>query len=115
MFQKFPLSSIWATFLLSFRYRLSETRCSVSCLVCLKWVERIVSRDEFWMNFHSASPPGTTHSTSVKHKIITSPSSSSFSLFPSDDIFTPSPFCSIMSRPVPSRPFCISNDTLGHG
>ncbi|KAM1703600.1 hypothetical protein ACFX2K_026147 [Malus domestica] len=52
----------------------------------------------FWVNFRSVSPPlGMTRSTSMKHKIITSPSPSSSFLFPSEDIFAPSPF-----RPVPS-------------
>ncbi|RXH77400.1 hypothetical protein DVH24_023674 [Malus domestica] len=41
--------------------------------------------------------PGTTCSTSVEHKIRTSPSPSSSSLFPSEGIFAPSPFRSIPS------------------
>ncbi|RXH67711.1 hypothetical protein DVH24_027858, partial [Malus domestica] len=90
----------------------SGTRCSVPRLVHLKRVERVVPRDEFWVNFRSAlppettcstSPPGTTRSTSVEHKIITSPSPSSSSLFPSEGIFAHSPFYPVMSRPVPFR------------
>ncbi|RXH85260.1 hypothetical protein DVH24_042028 [Malus domestica] len=79
------------------------TRRFVPRLVCLKRVERAVPRDEFWMNFYSASPPRTTHSTFVEHKIITSPSPSSSSLFPSESIFAHSPLCPVLSRPVSFR------------
>ncbi|TQD71227.1 hypothetical protein C1H46_043237 [Malus baccata] len=72
-------------------------RRSVTRLVRLKRVERAVLRDEFWVNFRSASPSsGTTRFTSVEHKIITSLSHSCSSLFPSEGIFTPFPF-----RPIP--------------
>ncbi|RXH70258.1 hypothetical protein DVH24_007514 [Malus domestica] len=79
-------------------------------------MECTVPRDEFWVNFRSSSPPGTTRSTYVEHKIITFPSPSSSSLFPSEGIFTPSPFRLVLSRPVPShsvlsRPVYIPNDT----
>ncbi|CAN6700537.1 unnamed protein product [Malus baccata var. baccata] len=94
----------------------SGTRRSVPHLVRLKWVERTVPRDEFWVNFHSTSSPGTTCSTSMEHKIITSPSPSSSSLFPSEGIFAPSLFHPVLSRPIPShsvmsRLVCIPNDT----
>ncbi|RXH77953.1 hypothetical protein DVH24_039924, partial [Malus domestica] len=96
----------------------SGTRCSVPRLVCLKRVERAVPRNEFWVNFRSASPPRTTRSTSVEHKIITSLSPSSSSLFPSEGIFAPSSFRPVLSRPIPfrsipSRFVCIPNDTMG--
>ncbi|KAB2605946.1 hypothetical protein D8674_005663 [Pyrus ussuriensis x Pyrus communis] len=98
------------------------TRRSVPRLVCLKLVERAIPRDEFWVNFRSTSPLGRTRSTSVEHKIITSSSPSSSTLFLSEGIFAPAPFCSVLSRPVlsspvpsrsvPSRPVCIPNDTV---
>ncbi|RXH87633.1 hypothetical protein DVH24_034533 [Malus domestica] len=72
------------------------TRRSVPRLVRLKQVERPVPRNEFWVNFRSVSSSGTTLSTYVEHKIITSPSPSSSSFFPSKGISAPSPF-----RPVP--------------
>ncbi|RXI01627.1 hypothetical protein DVH24_014976 [Malus domestica] len=75
--------------------------CFVPHLVRLKRVERAVPRDEFWVNFRSASPPETIRSTSVEHKIIISPSPSSSSLFPSEGIFAPSPFHPVIFRPVP--------------
>ncbi|RXH84157.1 hypothetical protein DVH24_027056 [Malus domestica] len=78
----------------------SEMRRSVPRLVCLKRVEHAVPLDEFWVNFRSASSPGTTRSTSVEHKIITSPSPSSFSLFPSEGIFALFP---VQSRPIRFR------------
>ncbi|RXH82944.1 hypothetical protein DVH24_003442 [Malus domestica] len=85
----------------------SEMRCSVPCLV-----ERAVPWDEFWVNFRSASPPGTTCSTSVEHKIITSLSPSSSSLFPSEGIFAPSPFRLVLSRPIPFRPVLFAYQTI---
>ncbi|KAM1126143.1 hypothetical protein ACFX2B_040856 [Malus domestica] len=62
----------------------SGTRSYVPRLVRLKRVERVVPRNEFWMNFSSASPP--------------------------EGIFAPSPFhpvlfCSVSSYSVPSHPF----------
>ncbi|RXH88379.1 hypothetical protein DVH24_042450 [Malus domestica] len=74
------------------KYRLVRgTRCSVPHLVRLKRVERAIPQNEFWVNFCSASPTGTTRFTSMEHKIITSPYPSSSSLFPSEGIFTPFP------------------------
>ncbi|RXH76822.1 hypothetical protein DVH24_019710 [Malus domestica] len=98
--------------------RRNGTRRSVPRLVRLKRVECDVPREEFWVNFCSASPPGTTRSISVKHKIITSPSPSFSSLFPSKGIFNPSQFRPVMSRLVPSHfvsscLVCIPNNTLG--
>ncbi|RXH86562.1 hypothetical protein DVH24_021835 [Malus domestica] len=43
----------------------SETRRSVASLVRLKRVEHTVPRDEFWMNFRSASSFEMTRSTFV--------------------------------------------------
>ncbi|RXI01862.1 hypothetical protein DVH24_015211 [Malus domestica] len=40
----------------------------------------------------------------MKHKIITSPSPSSSSLFPSEGIFAPSPFRPVLSCPIPFHP-----------
>ncbi|RXI01065.1 hypothetical protein DVH24_001299 [Malus domestica] len=81
----------------------SGTRHSVPRLMHLKRVETAIPQDEFWMNFRSASPSGTTRSTFVEHKIITSPSPSSSSLFPSDDIFAPSLFHPVLFYPVLSH------------
>ncbi|RXH90456.1 hypothetical protein DVH24_035220 [Malus domestica] len=78
----------------------SGTRHSVPRLVCLKRMEHAVPRDE------------TTCSTSVEHKIITSLSLSSSSLFPSEGIFAPSSFHLVLSRPIPFRPVPSAYQTI---
>ncbi|RXH69140.1 hypothetical protein DVH24_031473 [Malus domestica] len=83
----------------------SGTKRNAPHLVRLKRVEHVVSRDEFWVNFRSASPPGTTRSTSVEHKIITSPSPSFSSCFYPRASLLPLcsiPSCFISSHSVPS-------------
>ncbi|KAM1626924.1 hypothetical protein ACFX13_015631 [Malus domestica] len=79
---------------------MGETRCST---------RRIFGEFSFRLT------PGTTCSTFVEHKIITSSSPSSSSLFPSEGIFAPSQFCPVLSRPVPSRSVPFAYQTIPKG
>ncbi|RXH72801.1 hypothetical protein DVH24_012485 [Malus domestica] len=83
------------------RYRLVRDETFCPTFVSSKTGGTRYSTGRILGEFSFRLTPGTTLSTSVEHKIITSPSPSSSSLFPSEGIFAPCPSC----------PVCIPNDT----
>ncbi|RXH83883.1 hypothetical protein DVH24_013128 [Malus domestica] len=83
-----------------------EKKCGNHGGVCAICLDEIVLQETALVKvlgeFSFRLTPGTTRSTFVEHKIITSPSPSSSSLFPSEGIFAPSPFCPVPFRSVPA-------------